>query len=498
MFYFSKSKYCDFKQCPKIPWLKKYKPEEYVVDAETQARFTAGNEVGDLAMGLFGDFVEVTSYKPDGSLDLNRMKALTKQYLAEGRDNICEASFDYQGLYCAVDILKKNGDGYDIYEVKSGTSPDHHVYIVDTSYQKYVLQKCGVKVNRAFLVTIDTNYIFDGTLDLHKFFKITEVTPLVEKEIGGVEEGLKEAEKVMNSKEEPEIDLSESCNEPYPCAFFGYCTRNLPSPSVFHLYRLAYGKKLELYLNGVYSYEDILEGGIRLNEMRRRQVEYALEDKGTYVDKKGIDEFLGTLFFPLYFLDFETVQPVIPRYVGTKPYQQIPVQYSLHILREPNEELEHREFLGRSEEDPRRALAERLVADIPADVCVLAYNKAFECSRIKELAEAFPDLSAHLLKIRNNIKDLLDPFKNGYYYNRAMGGSFSIKSVLPAIYPDDPELDYHNLEGVHNGSEAMELFPKLKDMPAEERTKAEHDLLKYCELDTFAMVKVYEELKRVS
>ncbi len=498
MFYFSKSKYCDFKQCPKIPWLKKYKPEEYVIDEETQARFTAGNEVGDLAMGLFGEYVEVTSYKSDGSLDLNRMKALTRQYLAEGRENICEASFDHQGLYCAVDILRKNGDGYDIYEVKSSASPDHYVYIVDTSYQKYVLQKCGLKVKNVFLVTIDTGYVFDGVLDLHRLFKITEVTSLVDEEMGTVEESLREAERVMSSKDEPAIDLSASCNQPYACAFFGYCTRNLPSPSVFHLYRLAYGKKLQLYQSGVYSYEDVLKSGVKLNELRRRQVEYALEDKGTYVDKVGIGGFLQTLSYPLYFLDFETVQPVIPRYIGTRPYQQIPVQYSLHILTEPNGTLEHREFLGRSEEDPRRALAERLTSDIPADVCVLAYNKGFECGRITELAEAFPDLAEHLLKIRDNIKDLLDPFQKGYYYNRDMGGSFSIKSVLPAIFPDDPKLNYHNLEGVHNGSEAMELFPRLKDMPADERAEAEHNLLKYCELDTFAMVKLYEELKRVS
>ena len=494
MFYFSKSKYCDFKQCPKIPWLKKYKPEEYVIDAETQARFAAGNEVGDLAMGLFGEYVEVTSFKPDGSLDLNKMKELTKQFLAEGREVLCEASFDYQGLYCAVDILKKSGVGYDIYGVKSSTSPDHDVYTVDTSYQTYVLRKCGVKVNKVFLVTIDTDYVFDGTLDLQKFFKITEITARVEAEIGAVEQTLKEAEKVMASPNEPAIDLSESCNAPYPCAFFGYCTRNLPSPSVF---QLAYEKKLALYRSGIHSYEDVLRGGVSLNEIRRRQVEYALADKGTHIDKQGIGAFLKTLTFPLYFLDFETVQPIIPRYVGTRPYQQIPVQYSLHILREPDGALEHREFLGRAEEDPRRALAEQLVYDIPEGVCVLAYNKAFECTRIKELAKAFPDLAAHLFAIEKNIKDLLDPFRSGYYYNRDMGGSFSIKSVLPAIYPDDPDLDYHNLEGVHNGSEAMDLFPRLKDMPADERAKAEHDLLKYCELDTFAMVKVYEELKRV-
>ena len=132
------------------------------------------------------------------------------------------------------------------------------------------------------------------------------------------------------------------------------------------------------------------------------------------------------------------------------------------------------------------------------NVCVTAYNKAFECTRIKELAETFPDLSEHLLNIRDHIVDLLVPFQSGWYYNRAMGGSFSIKSVLPAIFPDDPELDYHNLEGVHHGGEAMTLFPKIKDMPPEEQAKARHDLLKYCELDTYAMVKVWEELVRVA
>lgn len=498
MFYFSKSKYCDFKQCPKIPWLKKYRPEEYVVDAATQARFAAGNEVGDLAMGLFGEYVEVTSYKKDGGLDLNRMKALTRMYLAEGRENICEASFDYRGLYCAVDILRRSGDGYAIYEVKSSTSPDHHVYVVDTSYQKYVLEKCGLKINAVYIVTIDPSYVFDGVLDLKKLFGITDITALTEEETGAVEETLKAAEGVMSSMEEPAVDLSASCEDPYPCAFFGYCTRKLPSPSVFHLYRLAYEKKLALYHAGIRSYQDLLENGCELNGMRRRQVEYALEDRGTYIDKEGIDEFLHTLSFPLCFLDFETIQPVIPLYIGTRPYQQIPVQYSIHILKEASGTPEHREFLGRSEEDPRRALAERLIADIPADACVLAYNKSFECSRIKELAEAFPDLAESLLKIKENIKDLLEPFQRGYYYNRDMGGSFSIKSVLPAIYPDDPSLNYHNLEEVHNGSEAMELFPRLKDFPAKERAQAEQNLLKYCELDTFAMVKVYEELKRVS
>ena len=114
--------------------------------------------------------------------------------------------------------------------------------------------------------------------------------------------------------------------------------------------------------------------------------------------------------------------------------------------------------------------------------------------RLTEANTAVLRLAPHLLNIESNIVDLLIPFQSGYYYNRAMGGSFSIKSVLPAIFPDDPALDYHNLEGVHNGSEAMSIFPKMKDMPPEEQAKARHDLLKYCELDTFAMVKVWQAL----
>ena len=225
---------------------------------------------------------------------------------------------------------------------------------------------------------------------------------------------------------------------------------------------------------------------------------FALEEKGTYTEPDQIRNFLRTLSYPLYFLDFETMQPAIPQFPGTVPYQQIPFQYSLHYIERADGELKHKEYLAVSGEDPRRGIAEALVRDIPLDVCVTAYNKSFECTRLKELAQAFPDLSAHLLSIEKNIVDLLIPFQNGYYYNRAMGGSFSIKSVLPAVFPDDPELDYHNLEGVHNGSEAMDIFPKIQYMGPAEQEKTRHDLLKYCELDTYAMVKLWQELARVA
>ena len=211
----------------------------------------------------------------------------------------------------------------------------------------------------------------------------------------------------------------------------------------------------------------------------------------------GIRGFLKTLSYPIYFLDFETVQLAVPEYAGTKPYAQVPFQYSLHYAEKRGGEVMHREFLGEPETDPRRALAESLCADIPTGVCVVAYNKEFECARIKELADIFPDLAEHLLDIRDNIVDLIVPFRKGYYYTRAMGGSFSVKSVLPALFPDDPALDYRSLDGVHNGTEAMTVFPQMKFMAADERARSRESLLKYCELDTLALVKVLRELERV-
>ncbi len=493
MLYLSKSKYCGLWQCPKIAWMRKYKPEEVTVDASVLSRMENGNIVGDLAMGLFGDFVEVTAY--DGErLDLAKMIADTEAEMKKGTAVICEASFDYNGLYCAVDLLRKEDDGWAIYEVKSSTDDEKDVYTADVAYQKYVLENCGVNVTGTYLITIDNTYVFDGELDIHKLFKITDISDRLECETFNITANLSIAERLLKSDEEPDIDLHIGCKNPYFCGFWGYCSKHIPKPSVFDLYRMPFREKLKYYHRGVYRYEDLLADGKMTNPTRLRQITYYLSDDGDYIDKDGIRDFLGTLSYPLYFLDFETIQPVIPQFIGTKPYAQIPFQYSLHYIEHEGGKLEHKEFLAVSGEDPRRAIAESLCRDIPKDVCVTAYNKAFECTRIKELAETFPDLAEHLLNIRDNIKDLLVPFQSGYYYNKAMGGSFSIKSVLPALFPDEPTLNYHNLEGVHNGGEAMTIFPKIKDMPQEEQETARWNLLRYCELDTYAMVKVWEKL----
>lgn len=490
--FFSKSKYCLMRQCPKLLWLDAYRKELKTEDPSRDERMAVGNEVGDLAMELFGAFTEVTVLKEDGSLDISAMLRRTQDCLQRGVENICEAAFSYHGLYCAVDILHAENGGYAIYEVKSATHA-HPIYGVDVAYQKYVLEHCGVKVTGTYLVCINSAYVRGEELDIHGLFRIIDLADAVAAEEPLIEPRLSQAEKVLTQYDEPAQQLGEHCKDPYDCPYWAYCTRHLPSPSVFDLYGMSFKKKLSHYHTGLCSYEDLLTVP-KLNEKQRRQIQFRLRDCGAHIDKDGIRKFLATLSYPLYFLDFETMRQALPRYCGTRPYQQIPFQYSLHYIEREGAPLQHKEFLAEAGADPRRAIAESLCRDIPKDVCVTAYNKSFECSRLAELAEQFPDLAEHLLNIRDHVRDLLVPFQSGFYYDRAMGGSFSIKSVLPALFPDDPALDYHNLEGVHNGAEAMTVFPLLQQMPPQQREEVRRQLLAYCKLDIYAMVKVWQAL----
>ena len=493
----SKSRYTLFRQCPKALWLNTYKPELCVISDALQQRFQAGSIVGNWAKGLFGKYVEVTTYDADGKLNLTKMVANTRNCMESGTEVICEAAFQYAGTYCAVDILKKDNSGYAIYEVKSSTDGDKEVYAQDIAFQKYILTHCGIEVTRTYLISINSDYVLDGELDIHRLFQIQDISVAVEREYLSVEHQVAKAKQMLAQKDvEPNEDLDIHCHKPYDCAFWEYCSRHIPEWSVFDLYRMTFDKKIAYYQQNKITYEQLQNEA--LNEKQQMQIHCALNDY-IYINKVEIANFLSTITYPLYFLDFETMQPVIPEFQGTHPYQQIPFQYSLHYIEQEGGELKHKEFLGVSGEDPQRLIAESLCRDIPLDVCTTAYNKAFECTRLTELAESFPDLAEHLLNIRDHIIDLLVPFQSGWYYVPAMGGSFSIKSVLPALFPETPELDYHNLTGsVHNGGEAMNIFPKIKEMTTEEQFAARQSLLKYCELDTYAMVKVWQKLKEVS
>jgi hypothetical protein len=486
--YLSKSKYTLGLQCEKILWLDKYK-KEVKEEINNEAVLDNGTDIGILAQKLFPNYKVVEFNK-----DLSKMIEDTKNYLKEDNINLCEASFSYNNNFCSVDILKKIGNTYELYEVKSSTHVSD-VYLDDVSFQYYVLTNLGLNVIKTYVVTVDSSYVRHGDLELDKLFKFNDITETVIEKQDLVKNTIDKISKYMESDKERDKDLGEYCFSPYPCPYFKYCSRHLPENNIFNIRGMQLTSKIKLYNEGKVSYEDLLDTNI--NSKYKQQIEFELNDLDPYINKENIKKELDKYYYPIYYLDFESYQVAVPEFDNTNPYMQLPFQYSLHYRMSEEGELLHKEFLGESGKDPRRKLAEQLVSDIPKDSCVLAYNMAFEKMIIKHLASIYPDLKEHLMNIHDHIKDLIVPFKNRDYYCKDMLGSFSIKYVLPALFPNDPSLDYHNLNLVHKGDEASRSFLSLKNLNDEDKKTLREALLRYCELDTYAMVKIHDKLKSI-
>ncbi|WP_419777819.1 DUF2779 domain-containing protein [Malaciobacter marinus] len=486
----SKSLYTKGIQCPKALWLKKYKPSVLTPpDEQAQAIFETGNIVGDRACELFPDGKEVPY-----TTNYDEMITTTKEWLKEGVSNIYEATFNYEGILIMVDILKVEDDGVSIYEVKSSTEVKD-IYLHDVSIQYYVLQNLGFSIKSASVVHINNEYVRGEFLELDKLFKIVDVTSEVQSLQSSIPSILKEFETYLEDKvTEPDIDIGKHCNKPYECDAKNYCwkvQRQIPEYSIFNIFNLGSKKQVELYNQGIVDIEDIPEDFDMTANQAQAVENY--KSKASYIDKENIKAFLENLTYPIYHLDFETYQQAIPQYKGIKPFEQIPFQYSLHI-EYVDGTLEHKEYLSEDSIDSRYELAQKLCEDIPSDVTVLAYNMSFEKGVIKRLANLFPKLSSHLLAINENMQDLMVPFQKKWYVTPSMQGSYSIKYVLPALVPEF-EKAYKELEGVQNGSQAMNAFANLSKLDEVSKEKMRTSLLAYCKLDTLAMVKILKKLK---
>ena len=304
----SKSKYCNGLQCKKMLYLNMYYPNEK--DSENNNILDNGTNVGIIAKSLFGKYIDINF-----SDNLNDMIKNTKNLLHLNNIIITEASFNYDNNFCSVDILKKDGNSFEIYEVKSSTVVKD-VYLDDISYQYYVLSNLGYNVTKCSLVNINSNYVRDGEIELDKLFCITDVTSDVKDRQDKVRDNIKEMNKYLETgNHENDEMLSINCMHPYPCLFFRYCTRFLTNNNVFKIRGMTSNKKFEFYKKGIISYEDLLHENI--NSKYKEQIEFELFDKEDYIDKKKIKDFLDTLSYPLYFLDFETYQVPVPEYDGS-------------------------------------------------------------------------------------------------------------------------------------------------------------------------------------
>ena len=471
----SKSKYLIGLQCLKYFWISLHEKDRIPeVDLATQHKFDQGHLVGQLAKQLFPDGIDI----PEADFKQNLEK--TKEFIKLGKP-LFEPAFMVGNLYSRADILVPNGDGWNIIEVKSGTKVKD-INVHDVAFQKYVYELAGLKIKKCFLMHINNEYVKEGEINPEEILTKEEITSEVEEVIVGIKDRIDNMLNVMKNDLCPDIKISKDCADPYDCPLEGDCWGFLPESSVFDLYRG--GKKcFQLFEDGVVHISDIPHE-YKLTDKQGIQHQCELKNE-VYVTKEGIKHFLNTLKGTLYYLDFETFRTAIPLLDGTKPYQQIPFQWSLHVS--SNGDLKHYEFLHDSKEDPRLAFLKSLKEVLGDKGTIITYNQSFEISRLREMASAYPEYKDWVENVVARVVDLIIPFRNFHYYNPKQKGSCGLKKVLPAIVGKD----YSKLE-ISDGDTASLSY---LSMIYADNGDCRKDLLKYCKLDTEAMVWIVEKLR---
>lgn len=485
----SKSKLIAYRQCPKRIWLEVHRPELREDSAQTQATFNSGHQVGDIARRLYDPKQKGTLLDPhrDG-FDVTFAK--TRELLNLPQP-IFEAGFRNERALAFADVMlpvKKTGElTWKMVEVKSSTSvKDYH--LDDAAIQVFIARSTGLALTTALVACIDSDWTYPGAGDYTGLLYETDVTDQAlarEAEVCG---WIVDAHRVVANPQEPSVKIGRHCSQPFACGFRTYCQSLVPiTQHPIDQLPGKIGKALQSLIDadGLTDLREVPDE--LLNDKQLRVKNAALSGK-TYFDKKAASLALASHKLPAYFLDFETIQFAVPMWEGTRPYQQIPFQFSAHRLSRTGR-LEHQSFLDLSGNDPSHGFAKALLAACGNTGPIFAYNAAFERSRISELAARFRSLSPGLRAIAERIVDLL-PIAREHYYHPSQAGSWSIKAVLPSLCP---ELDYTRLDGVQDGGMAMDAYTEALN-PAttpERKAEIERQLLAYCGLDTFALVQLW-------
>jgi hypothetical protein len=481
----SKSKYISGQQCLKLLWVSINDAARLpAYDAATQHIFDQGHMIGALAQQLYAGGIRLE--QENIGANLRETTASLKL-----RKPLFEAGFSGNRLYCRVDILNpSDGESWDIVEVKSTNDvKDEQLY--DVAFQRHCCQLNGVKINRCHIMHLNREYVKQDDIDPRQLFVTEDVTDRLAEFSDGLETSIAEMLAVIDSDECPETAIGRHCNDPYSCLLQEECWKHLPEHNVMTLYS---GKKLgeDLMAQGILDISKIPEE-IKLNDKQQIQKECVICGQ-PHIDTAEIKSYLKGLKYPLYFMDFETFATAVPVYDGTSPYQNIPFQFSLHVITKPGAMVEHYEYLAEGKDDPRPAFLTQLKQDIGPKGNILVYYAAFEKSRLKELGKAFPEYKQWIDGIIERIIDLNDPFKDFNYYHPQQMGSSSLKHVLPAL----TNLSYNDLE-IGEGTTASLKFMEAAfgNISDKERQKIRIDLLTYCGQDTGGMIDILRKLQEL-
>lgn len=478
------------RQCPKRLWLQLHRPE--LAERGTESlQLRNGQAVGEAARQIYnrdGQGALVQS----GPGNFPTALAQTRELL-EGRHAIFEACVQAEGVHVYADaLLPAPGEGdraWRMVEVKSSTRVKAH-HLDDAAIQAYAVRAAGIPVTGIALAHIDSNWTYPGGGDYEGLLVEADLTDETLERTDPIAELIEQATALATQAAEPRRHTGPHCTDPYPCPFFSYCSSQEaqaehPVSWLPDLRRKSV--KEHIAATGAIDMRDVPDD---LLTARQQRVKQATLTGRPYFDRAKAQEMLRAFQDPLYFLDFETIQFAVPIWADTKPYQQIPFQFSLHWQEAGG--FRHTEFLDLSGDDPQRAFAQALLAACGTHGAIVAYNAGFEKSRVKELAGRFTDLKEPLLALQSRVVDLL-PVARECYYHPAQQGSWSIKAVLPALCPD---LDYGQLDGVQDGTKAqLAYLEAIAEATADiRRDELRAQLLEYCKLDTWAMVRVWQVL----
>jgi len=402
-----------------------------------------------------------------------------------------EAAFKFKRSFARPDILTPNKDGsWDLYEVKSSTSVKEINY-ADAAFQKYCYEGAGITIRKVYLVYINNEYVKNGPIDPKALFIQEEITEQVESLVGNVENQINRMIDIIKQKECPDIKIGAQCDDPYECPLKIVCWDFLPKESVFILNRIRKNKAFELIDSGITHIKDI-PGDYSLSASQRIQFDCHTNGQ-VKVDSTAIKAFLDELQFPIYFLDFETVGPAVPVYDQSQPYQQVPFQFSLHILPGWDKEASHHAYLAEGQDDPRPELLSKLESLIKDKGSILSYNMSFELARLRESVAVYPKYQEWFVGIEKRFLDLIVPFRKFDYYDPKQMGRTSIKNVFPALTGGT----YEGLE-IGDGGTASNEYARVMfsdDISPDDKDCVLRGLEEYCKLDTQAMIDILKVLK---
>jgi predicted RecB family nuclease len=483
----SKSQFMSGVQCLKRLYWQVHEPElAGVPDAAAVAIMEQGREVGKLARLLFAGGVEVRSGDPEEAIRITRELIANPEVPA-----IFEAAFENGSVLVRVDILHRRRDGrWRLIEVKSTASPKEE-HLDDVAIQARVVSRSGLDVASSCLMHVNRNYVFDGSIDVRRFFKIKNLTRRVERLLPKLTFQLRSELRVLAMPNPPDIPTGPHCTDPITCEFFDRCNSPLPNDHIGYLPRLHASAAEELEEMGV---ESILEIPDDFPLSERQRIACTSVQTGQPWFSAELGKELSRLKYPLFFMDFETINPAIPRFSGMRPYDQLTFQFSVHVLREQGAEPEHHEFLANDSSDPRREFISSLCNALGDRGSIVVYNATFESQRLAELAAWLPEFSEQIKRIRGRMWDLL-PLVRDNLYHPQFAGSYSLKSVLPALVP---EMSYESM-AVANGQDAGLTWESLVRgrLDESERERTKKALLDYCRQDTLALVRILEMLRAI-